>query len=55
MDKLGDLSLVSLDCANPGSTDLVANTIEDLAGLIEDVGMENLCRQLGLDSEDCTF
>lgn len=54
VDKLGDLSLDSLACANPGSADLVANTIEDLAGLIEDIGMENLCRQLGLDSEDCT-
>ena len=54
MDKLGDLSLVSLDCAAPGSTELVAKTMEDLAGLIEDIGMENLCRQLDLDSADCT-
>lgn len=54
MDKLGDLSLVSLDCASPGSTELVAKTMEDLAGLIEDIGMENLCRQLDLDSADCT-
>ena len=55
INKLRDLDMVTLDCNTPGSSELVANTLEDLAGIIEDVGMENLCKQLGLNSSDCTF
>ena len=50
--KLGDLDLITLDCNTPGSSQLIANALDDLAGLIEEVGMENLCNQLDLD---CTF
>ena len=46
---------MSLDCNTPGSADLVAETMEDLAAIIEDLGMENLCKQLGLGLADCTF
>ena len=30
-------------------------TLEEIAGLIQDVGIESLCKQLGLDSNDCSF
>ena len=55
INKLGDLNIVTLDCNTPGSSQLVANTMDDLAGIIEDVGMENLCKQLDLEPADCTF
>jgi hypothetical protein len=54
MNKLGDLGLVTLDCNKPGSSKLVADTLDDLAVLIEDVGIESLCNQLDLGL-DCTF
>merc|ERR1712123_367687 len=34
---------------------VVADTLEDLAGVIEDVGLVNLCKQVGLASADCQF
>ena len=55
LDKLGGLNIVSLDCNTPGSSKLVADTLDDLAGLIDDIGMSNLCNQLGLDAADCSF
>ena len=55
INKLGDLDLVSINCNTLDSSKLVANTLDDLAGIIEDVGMDNLCKQLDLDSSDCTF
>lgn len=55
INKLGDLNIVALDCNTPGSSQLVADAMEDLAGIIEDVGMENLCRQLDLKPADCSF
>ena len=55
INKLGDLNLIDLDCNTPGSSKLVADTLDDLAGIIEDVGMDNLCKQLGLDAADCSF
>ena len=55
INNLGYLDNVSLDCNRPGSSQLVANTLDDLAGIIEDVGITNLCKQLGIQAEDCTF
>ena len=49
INKLGDIELFSLDCNTPGSSKLVADSLDELAELIEDVGMENLCSQLDLD------
>ena len=49
MDKFRDLELISLDCATSGSSELVARTMEDLAGVIDDIGIENLCNQLDLE------
>ena len=54
IDKLGDLEPVSLHCDEPGSFKMVSESMEDLAGLMDDIGLENLCRQLNLEPEDCT-
>merc|ERR1711892_40543 len=52
LKQLGDLELISLDCNKAGSFQGIANAVEDLAGLIEEVGLDNLCNQLNLD---CTL
>jgi len=49
IEKLRDLDLISLDCNTPWKLELIAGTMDDLAQLMEDVGMENLCRELNLD------
>ena len=51
IEKLGDLDFFSLDCNAAGSSQLVAKALDDLAGLIEEVGMKNLCKQLNLDCD----
>ena len=51
IEKVGDLDFFSLDCNSSGSSQLVAKALDDLAGLIEEVGMENLCKQLDLDCD----
>ena len=53
INNLGYLDMAGVDCNTPGSSQLVANTLDELAGIIEDVGMANLCKQLGVDAEDC--
>jgi len=55
INNLGYLDNVSLDCNTPGSSQLVANTLDDLAGIIEDVGITNLCQQLDIQAGDCKF
>ena len=52
LNKLGDLDLITLNCNTPGAPQLIANALDDLAGLIEEVGIDNLCNQLDLD---CVF
>merc|ERR1711892_432464 len=54
INKLGSLDLGSLECNKTGSFEVAAETLEDLAKLIDDVGIESLCNQLDLDV-DCTF
>merc|ERR1739838_882336 len=49
INKLGDLDLGTLECDTPGSFKVAAITLDDLAGIIEDVGIEKLAEQLGLD------
>jgi len=53
IDLFKELDLVTLDCATPGSTEQVAQTIEDFGVLIDDIGMDNLCSHLDLGSEEC--
>ena len=50
---LGDLGLGSLECDNHGSFKVAANTMDDIANLVEEVGAEALCNQLDLD--ECFF
>ena len=54
IDLLGDVAPVNLNCHTPGSFRLVADNMEDLAGLLDDIGLENLCKQLDIAAEDCT-
>lgn len=54
INKLGDLDLGDLECNKAGSFKVAAETMDDLATLIEDVGLENLCNQLDLGL-DCAF
>ena len=54
IDKLGDFEPVALDCGSPGVYKMVAKDMEDLAGLMDDIGLDNLCTQLELEPEDCT-
>merc|ERR1719431_609589 len=52
IQKLEHLDLITLDCNSPRSAQLIATALEELAGLIEEVGMDSLCQQLDLD---CSF
>jgi len=54
INKLGDLDLGTLECDTPGSFKVAADTLDDLAGIIEEVGIDKLAEQLGLDL-DFTF
>ena len=54
IDKLGDFEPVGLDCGSPGVYKMVAKDMEDLAGLMDEIGLGILCRQLDLEPEDCT-
>ena len=38
-----------LDCNRPGDLSLAAETMEDIATLIDEVGLEDLQEQLGVD------
>jgi len=55
VNKLSYFDAEDLDCNKPDSSELVANTLDDLAAIIEDVGLTNLCKQIGLKSADCKF
>ena len=52
INNLGNLDLGTLECNETGNFQAAAETLDDLAKLIEDVGLENLCNQLDLDI-DC--
>jgi len=54
INKLGDLDLGTLECDTPGSFKVAADTLDDLAGIIEEVGIDKLAEELGWDL-DFTF
>jgi len=54
IDKLGNVEPVGLYCDTPLAFERVAEDMEDLADLMDDIGLDNLCRQLDLEAEDCT-
>ena len=47
INKFGDLELWRLECNTPGSLKVAAQALDDIASLIEEVGIEKLCQQLG--------
>jgi len=49
INKLEDDGIFTLNCNSPGSTQLVAESLDDLAELIDEVGIDTLCSQLDLD------
>jgi len=49
INRLEDAGIFTLNCNSPGSTQLVAESLDDLAELIDEVGIESLCSQLDLD------
>merc|ERR1712106_1056037 len=40
----------TLDCSRPGDTSLAAQTLDDVADLIAEVGLEQLAKQLGVEN-----
>ena len=40
----------TLDCNRPGDTSLAAETLDDIADLIAEVGIEELAAQLGVQN-----
>jgi len=49
LNKIENLGLGELDCTRPGDFSVAASTLEDLATIINDVGIEQLQTQLGVD------
>ena len=49
MSKVGDLGLGDLDCNTPGDLTKAANTLEEVATLIDEIGLESLQQQLGIN------
>ena len=49
MNKIGDLGLGDIDCDKQGDFSVAAKTMDDLAVLIDEVGIEDLQKQLGVD------
>merc|ERR1712018_243610 len=49
LNKIDNLGLGELDCTRPGDFSVAASTMEDLAAIIDEVGIEALEQQLGFD------
>ena len=50
IQKSSLLDVGTLDCSRPGDTSLAAQTLDDVADLIADVGLEQLAKQLGVEN-----
>ena len=48
MMKINNLGLGDLDCNSPGDLTKAASTLEEIATLIDEIGLENLQQQLGI-------
>merc|ERR1711915_1050421 len=48
IEKSDLLDVGTLDCNRPGDTSLAADTLDDIADLIAEVGLETLAKQLGV-------
>jgi len=49
LNKIDNLDVGTLDCTSPGNFSVAAQTLEDLSVIIEDVGIESLQEQLGIN------
>ena len=49
LNKIDNMDLGTLDCTRPGDFSVAAQTLEDLSVIIEDVGIESLQEQLGIN------
>merc|ERR1711937_541282 len=49
INKSSLVDVGSLDCNRPGDTSLAAQTLDDIADLIAEVGIEQLAKQLGVE------
>ena len=49
LSKIDNLGLGDLDCNSPGDLTKAANTLEEVATLIDEIGLENLQQQLGIN------
>merc|ERR1712012_1517105 len=49
LTKIGEVGLGDLDCSRPGDFSLAADTLDDVATLIDEVGLEELQKRLGVD------
>ena len=49
MNKIGDLGVGELNCNRPGDFTVAADTMDEVATLIEEIGLDNLQQQLGVD------
>ena len=49
LTKIGEVGLGDLDCSRPGDFSVAADTMDDVATLIDEVGLEQLQKQLGVD------
>merc|ERR1712154_428774 len=49
LDKIDDLGFGTTDCDRPGDFSVAASTMEDLATIIDDVGIEKLQKEIGIN------
>jgi len=49
LNKIGDLGVGELNCNKPGDFTVAADTMDEVATLIEEIGLDNLQQQLGVD------
>ena len=49
LNKIENLGLGSFECTRSGDFNVAAQTMADLATLIDEVGINNLSNQLGVD------
>merc|ERR1712024_32173 len=49
LNKIDNLGLGETDCSRPGDFSVARKTLKDLASIIDDVGIEQLEEQLGVD------
>jgi len=49
LNKIDNLDLGMLDCSRPGDFSVASQTLEELADIIEEIGVESLQKQLGVN------